>query len=253
SGGCVKGASKEDQDKDHIVVTEDCEIRLERPQLGHQLTRVDIANRESGKGYVPCQATPWLVEETRPDGLNALHLAILNARAEVVDLLLQAGISASNCTGSTAMMLPATVSAPWLRESRLSPLHLAVHRSQAHVLCLLLCHGASPTAHDCKQRTPLDLALQLITQQNSRQKRLDISLVPFLASVSRLLIRMTESFNSAQDTQLHTPSTLYQRIHSTVHASLETGISRLVLIAACLAASSGFEKGFQTLSCEPLQ
>ncbi|KAF8569141.1 hypothetical protein P879_01488 [Paragonimus westermani] len=231
-----------------------------------------------------------------------------------------------------------------------TPLHLAVHKAHPDVVCLLLCYGARAAGRgsgngDC--RSPMQLALTTLAQTHDMQvsllvcvcvgwchlvmvifcsvflfsfvhqspRRFDVALVPFLASVARLLIRMADSFsitpsgqsqlsvigstpNPAQGSDLDdeegedeattaraqltsisdtledtdrqyqeagvmvglgqspggrvpcssssmvrlvSPSPLCRRLKSTIQATLETGVPRLVLIAACLASAIGAE------------
>ncbi|KAA3679407.1 uncharacterized protein DEA37_0010636 [Paragonimus westermani] len=275
--------------------------------------------------------TPWLVDEAQPDGLTALHLAALHGHLEVSDLLLQSG-SNPNCAvvNRPPGVLLASTSAPSssradgsMRPSAcavFTPLHLAVHKAHPDVVCLLLCYGARAAGRgsangDC--RSPMQLALTTLAQTHDMQssRRFDVALVPFLASVARLLIRMADSLSitpsgqsqmfvtgsrsnpargsdldddegedeetaartqltSTSDTledtdrqyqeagsmvglrkspggrvpcsnssrvRLVSPSPLCRRLKSTIQATLETGVPRLVLIAACLASAIGAE------------
>ncbi|KAF5405031.1 hypothetical protein PHET_01589 [Paragonimus heterotremus] len=275
--------------------------------------------------------TPWLVDEAQPDGLTALHLASLHGHLEVSDLLLQSGAN-PNCAvvNRPPGVLLASASAPSstradgsMRPSAcavFTPLHLAVHKAHPDVVCLLLCYGARAAGRgsasgDC--RSPMQLALTTLAQTHDIQspRRFDVALVPFLASVARLLIRMADSLSitpsgqsqlfiigntptptrgsdldddegedeeataraqltSISDTfgdndrqyqetgvmmglrqssgggvqcssssvvRLVSPSPLCRRLKSTIQATLETGVPRLVLIAACLASAIGAE------------
>ncbi|CAL8101095.1 unnamed protein product [Calicophoron daubneyi] len=240
-----------------------------------------------------CLQTPWLIDEPQPDGLTALHLASLHGHLEVADLLLQSGADPN-----LAIHRPAGLLAPRGGggcdeggvNASFTPLHLAVHKAHPDVVCLLLCYGARATTHSGEGRSPMQLALTTLAQTHDIQhaghvpRRFDVALVPFLASVARLLIRMADSLpaptsgvvgltplrqrasrgeseeqlieiednnNSPQDedgqdltaesTNLISPSPLCRRLKSTVQATLDTGVPRLVLIAACLASAIGAE------------
>ncbi|CAH8460893.1 unnamed protein product [Dicrocoelium dendriticum] len=246
--------------------------------------------------------TPWLVDEPQPDGLTALHLAAFHGHLEVCDLLLQAGAN-SNC----AVHRPAGLLLPQLQSTTrgdvsltaYTPLHLAVHKEHPDVVCMLLCYGARATGRSGGGRSPMQLALTALSAQaddgaqysGHPPKKLEVAMVPFLASVARLLICMADSliFTTGPSSipspvgALSTPrypsgvapangqhlisiedepgaddeggsyaqvqnsprlilsSPLSRRLKSTIQATLETRVPRLVLIAACLASAIGAE------------
>ncbi|VDP76466.1 unnamed protein product [Echinostoma caproni] len=269
-----------------------------------------------------CQ-TPWLVDEPQPGGLTALHLASLHGHLEVTDLLLQAGAdpnltiqrpagltgpplrvvtdqsggasavvgtcgSGGGGGGGTSGTVTGTNSV--LNQSNFTALHLAVQGAHPDVVCLLLCYGARATLRNGEGRSPMQLVLTTLAQTHDMQqqsgqssRRFDVALVPFLASVARLLVRMADSLTvtssspgpvsgqprirpnreefeeqlisiedppEEEDTIpeplnepvcLTVPSPLCRRLKSTIQATLETGVPRLVLIAACLASAIGAE------------
>ncbi|TPP59042.1 E3 ubiquitin-protein ligase mib1, partial [Fasciola gigantica] len=251
-----------------------------------------------------CQ-TPWLVDEPQPDGLTALHLASLHGHLEVTDLLLQAGadpnLTVQRPAGLTGPPVRGVESGPGgtsassvsvlLTQSNFTALHLAVHKAHPDVVCLLLCYGArATTTRNTDGRSPMQLVLTTLAQTHDMQqhsgqstRRFDVALVPFLASVARLLVRMADSLTVTSSSPgpaarqsrrrsnreefeeqlisiddpsededanpeslndaacLTVPSPLCRRLKSTIQATLETGVPRLVLIAACLASAIGAE------------
>ncbi|GAA50242.1 hypothetical protein CSKR_104226 [Clonorchis sinensis] len=255
------------------------------------------------------QQTPWLVDEPQADGLTALHLASLHGHLEVSDLLLQSGANPNATVYRPSGLQPPPTSVRSTDGAYVpafTPLHLAVHKAHPDVVCLLLCYGARAAvtgggARAGEGRSPMQLALTTLAQtqdniQHAGQtpRRFDVALVPFLASVARLLICMADSLaltssapvntsirnssplranasrtdcieeaqlisiedtgegesvdevGEARDIQqgpvrLTSQSPLCRRLKSTVQATLETGVPRLVLIAACLASAIGAE------------
>lgn len=239
--------------------------------------------------------TPWLVDEPQPDGLTALHLAAFHGHLEVCDLLLQAGAN-PNCVvhRPAGLLLPQLPSATHgdLSSIVYTPLHLAVHKEHPDAVCLLLCYGARAAGSNTNGISPMQLALTSMSAQANEcaqhsgqpPKRLEVAMVPFLASVARLLICMADSLtfitcpSSSPSLRCHSgvdavsegqliaiedesvaddegapcnrvlnssrlvlPSPLSRRLQSTIQATLETGVPRLVLIAACLASAIGAE------------
>ncbi|TNN14251.1 E3 ubiquitin-protein ligase MIB1 [Schistosoma japonicum] len=236
-----------------------------------------------------CSSTPWIVDESQPDGLTALHLASLNGNMEAVDLLLQAGASPNLVVRRPAGLSPLSGCDEAKLGSVFTPLHLAVHKAHPDVVCLLLCYRARAACRSGAGRSPMQLALNALSQVHDSQgtniRRFDVALVPFLASVARLLVRMADSLtltpasagtlsgginklrlhsnrnnyeeqlieidNDPEDEPhrsasselpvLMSPSALCRRLKSTIQATLETGVPRNVLIAACLASAIGAE------------
>ncbi|CAH8681183.1 unnamed protein product [Schistosoma rodhaini] len=236
-----------------------------------------------------CSSTPWIVDETQPDGLTALHLASLNGNMEAVDLLLQAGASPNLVVRRPAGLSPLSGCDEEKLGSVFTPLHLAVHKAHPDVVCLLLCYRARAACRSGAGRSPMQLALNALGQvhesQGANVRRFDVALVPFLASVARLLVRMADSLTltptstamlssginklrlnsnrnnyeeqlieidndpddephrntTAESLNLVSPSALCRRLKSTIQATLETGVPRNVLIAACLASAIGAE------------
>ncbi|CAH8588558.1 unnamed protein product [Schistosoma turkestanicum] len=236
-----------------------------------------------------CSSTPWIIDESQPDGLTALHLASLNGNMEAVDLLLQAGASPNLVVRRPAGLPPLNGCDEEKLGSVFTPLHLAVHKAHPDVVCLLLCYRARAACRSGAGRSPIQLALNALGQahesQNPNVRRFDVALVPFLASVARLLVRMADSLaltsnstgilssginklrlnsnrnnyeeqlieidNDPEDEPhrntttepltLVSPSALCRRLKSTIQATLETGVPRNVLIAACLASAIGAE------------
>ncbi|CAH8642608.1 unnamed protein product [Heterobilharzia americana] len=236
-----------------------------------------------------CASTPWIVDEPQPDGLTALHLASLNGNMEAVDLLLQAGASPNLVVRRPAGLSPLDGCDEEKLGSVFTPLHLAVHKAHPDVVCLLLCYRARAACRSGAGRSPMQLALSALGQtqdsQGTNVRRFDVALVPFLASVARLLVRMADSLtftsvpggtlssginklrlhsnrnnyeeqlieidndpeeesgrNTVADSPTFTsPSALCRRLKSTIQATLETGVPRNVLIAACLASAIGAE------------
>lgn len=188
------------------------------------------------------------------------------------------GGAAVNVNAESALMLAGSSSTAL--GNRLTPLHLAVQKGNVPVVCLLLAHGALPCACDAAGKSPLDLSLALLRrstastttttsvsaaatdlspsdinfseepQSESPQRtttvegnRIELSMVPFLASVARHLVISTNCVTPPREEQsLQTlPSALRSRIESVVQTALNSGISAPLLIAACLVAAVGLQ------------
>ncbi|VDO55545.1 unnamed protein product [Schistosoma margrebowiei] len=221
--------------------------------------------------------------------MTALHLASLNGNMEAVDLLLQAGASPNLVVRRPAGLSPLNGCDEEKLGSVFTPLHLAVHKAHPDVVCLLLCYRARAACRSGAGRSPMQLALNALGQahesQSANVRRFDVALVPFLASVARLLVRMADSLaltptstgmlssginklrlnsnrnnyeeqlieidndpddephrnTTTESLNLVSPSALCRRLKSTIQATLETGVPRNVLIAACLASAIGAE------------
>ncbi|KAL5107408.1 E3 ubiquitin-protein ligase mind-bomb [Taenia crassiceps] len=180
------------------------------------------------------------------------------------------GGSAVNVNAESALMLAG--SSGTTLGNRLTPLHLAVQKGNAPVVCLLLARGALPCARDAAGKSPLDLSLALLrrstttavsvsaaaadppssdvnlseaSQSESPRRttvvegnRIELSMVPFLASVARYLV---VSANCEEQSLQSLPSALRGRIESVVQTALNSGISAPLLIAACLVAAVGLQ------------
>lgn len=88
---------------------------------------------------------------------------------------------------------------------------------------------------------------QAISLPSSEGSRIDISIVPFLASVARYLVTLGSVCCGAsvvqEDQTIQTlPSALRSRIESVVQTALNAGISAHLLIAACLVAAVGLHQ-----------
>ncbi|CAH8870153.1 unnamed protein product [Trichobilharzia szidati] len=236
-----------------------------------------------------CALTPWIVDEPQPDGLTALHLASLSGNLEAVDLLLQAGASPNLVVRRPTGLPPLDGCNSEILGSVFTPLHLAVHRAHPGVVCILLCYRARAGCRSGAGRSPMQLALTALAENEESQSanvtRFDVALVPFLASVARILVRMADSLTltsastgapsgsmnrgrlhqnrnnneeqliqidndneeesnrntTADSSTLTSPSPLCRRLKSTIEATLQIGVSRNVLIAACLASAIGAE------------
>uniref|UniRef100_A0A0V0J875 MIB/HERC2 domain-containing protein n=1 Tax=Schistocephalus solidus TaxID=70667 RepID=A0A0V0J875_SCHSO len=221
-----------------------------------------------------CFHMPWLLDEPRPDGFTPLHLAVLYSHLDVVDALLVAG---ANVNAESAILLSGASVA---LGSRLTPLHLAVQKAHTTITCLLLAHGANACARDAADKRPIDLILPLLAPtarprtaetgltsplSNSNTSPIqaggctdtpgatashndcgvELSMIPFLASVARFLITSANSVSSsrpAPGSHLEGASPLRKRIESIVQTTLNSGTPATVLIAACLAAAMGLER-----------
>ncbi|VDM26322.1 unnamed protein product, partial [Hydatigera taeniaeformis] len=140
--------------------------------------------------------------------------------------------------------------------------------------------GALPCARDASGKSPLDLSLALLRrsttspstaapasaaaidpstsdinpseapQSESPQRtsvvegnRIELSMVPFLASVARYLVISANCVSPPREEQSlqSLPSALRSRIESVVQTALNSGISAPLLIAACLVAAVGLQ------------
>ncbi|KAL5963648.1 E3 ubiquitin-protein ligase mib1 [Taenia solium] len=185
------------------------------------------------------------------------------------------GGTAVNVNAESALMLAG--SSGTTLGNRLTPLHLAVQKGNAPVVCLLLARGALPCARDAAGKSPLDLSLALLrrsttasasvsaapadppasdinlsetSQSESPQRttvvegnRIELSMVPFLASVARYLVVSANCVSPPREEQSlqSLPSVLRSRIESVVQTALNSGISAPLLIAACLVAAVGLQ------------
>ncbi|BHF68252.1 hypothetical protein SprV_0301128500 [Sparganum proliferum] len=217
---------------------------------------------------------PWLLDEPRPDGFTPLHLAVLYGHLDVVDALLVAG---ANVNAESAILL---TGASVALGSRLTPLHLAVQKAHTTITCLLLAHGANACARDAADKRPIDLILPLLSSTarppgaeagltsslpnssasppltgscadtsgaaaNHSDSGIELSMIPFLASVARFLITSENSTSPNRPmsgSHLEGASPLRKRIESIVQTTLNSGTPATVLIAACLAAAMGLER-----------
>lgn len=86
---------------------------------------------------------------------------------------------------------------------------------------------------------------QPVTAAITNSNRIELSIVPFLASVTRFLITSASSVSPTHQNSggiLQTASPLRKRIESIVQTTLNSGVSATILIAACLAAAMGIER-----------
>lgn len=90
---------------------------------------------------------PWLIDEPKDDGFTALHLAALNNRLEVAQMLVKAGagLNLQNVSGQT-------------------PLHLAVGGQHTEIVRVCLCR-CSLARHLLHRTAPICFAPSLRTDQ----------------------------------------------------------------------------------------
>ncbi|VDQ01742.1 unnamed protein product [Trichobilharzia regenti] len=106
--------------------------------------------------------------------MTALHLASLSGNLEAVDLFLQAGASPNLVVRRPAGLPPLEGCDSEILGSVFTPLHLAVHRAHPDIVCILLCHGARAGCRSGAGRSPMQLALTALAENEELQQRLDI-------------------------------------------------------------------------------
>jgi ankyrin repeat protein len=163
-------------------------------------------------------ASPELVNVRDAEGMTPLHHAVQGGHSEMADLLLDRGgdISAVDAWNQT-------------------PLHLAAYAGDAALVGLLLARGADVMAREMRGRTPLYLAVNW-----GHSAEVVEQLIAAGADVNDRTPRGEEILFS----------TLYDGSPEIIDALLAAGArlpddDRLVVQAAYLAASNGFEGAFR--------